>query len=279
MSRCRCRTTWARRSAGRSPRRPGPLVVALALAALASTSAASTWRETFASGALDAARWQRTVDGDFREHSAEVVPRRTPGVFRLRLLADTRGSRDETVKYLGIASGCAISLRSGTRISILMDWGPPANGSYLSAGIALSPHSTSTDATATDDWLSVSYVGVPPGHNARLLVTSSARRVVRTLYADGWPDRNRAGRPIDRVELVVEWRDDVIEVRENGRLAYALDRSAAAFDSAQLYLHLASHSNYGARAVHFEDIRVTQDDGIRQTTAFPAPPKCAHPTK
>src|SRR5262245_10625684 len=93
------------------------LIVALILdAGLGrSASALDAWVEDFRSGRLDPARWERTHAGDFREWSVEVVdsirrrgasPDAAPlsPIYRLRLRADTRGTRDDTVKFLGARS-------------------------------------------------------------------------------------------------------------------------------------------------------------------------------
>jgi hypothetical protein len=229
----------------------GVCLVALVHAAKA---AAVTWREDFASGRLDATRWQRTVEGDFRTDAAEIVAAGTPARHRLRLLVDTLGTRDDTIKRMGVGTRCAIPLGPDARLRVRIDWGPPANGSYLAAAVVISPHATAASPEATDDWLSVGYVGVPPGHNARLLVTARTRGVKRTLYADGWPDVRREGRPVKRAEIELAWRGPALEIREDGRLVHIAAASEARFDAAHVYLQLASHSNYPARAVSFEDL-------------------------
>src|SRR5215831_6153884 len=75
----------------------------------AAADAPTAWVEEFRSGRLDPARWERTHEGDFREWSVEVVDsirRRAAGpdaaaaplspIYRLRLRADTRDTRDDT---------------------------------------------------------------------------------------------------------------------------------------------------------------------------------------
>ena len=238
------------------------------------TGTASTWREDFASGRLDPARWQQTLDGDFRTRSTDVVASNVGAGYRLRLVADTRGTRDDIVKHFGIGSRCAVSLRPDGLLHVIIDWGPPPNGSYLAASVILSPNAVASDPTATRDWFSVGYVGVPPGHNARLLVTASAGGVVRTLYADGWPDRNRQGRSIERAEIDIAWRGTSLQIRENGRLVHTAAAAEILFSSAHVYLQLSSHSNYPARAVHFENLRVRHGDDSSPVTGFPSAPNC-----
>ena len=246
------------------------------LAALsAATAPAATLREDFASGSLDPARWERTREGDFRAQSAEVVESATGQGYRLRLLADTVGTRDDTVKHLGIGSRCRLPLGPDARFRIRIDWGPPDNGSYLAAAIVISPHATTGDPQATDDWLSIGYVGVPPGGNARMLVVVRKAGVTRTLYTDGWPEPRREGRRIGRPEIEVARRGSSFEIREDNRLILVTAASEAPFAGAHVYLQLSSHSNYRSRAVHFEDLRWTiGSDGPREA-GLPSAPDCA----
>ena len=244
------------------------------LAGAAEVTSAVTLSENFASGHLDTSRWERTLDGDFRTQSAEVVATDAHAGFRLRLAADTVGARDDTTKHIGVRSRCAIALGSGPSLRFTIDWGPPANGSYLEAAVVLASQAVANDPTTTRDWLSVGYVGVPPGRNARLIVIASADGVVRTLYADGWPDENRLGRPIRRAEIDLRWRGSRLEIRENGQLVHTASADGALFNPAYVYLQLASHSNYPARAVHFENVRITRGDDAATEVSFPSAPDC-----
>ena len=246
------------------------------LAALSTAPApALTLREDFASGSLDPARWERTHEGDFRTQSAEVVASATGG-HRLRLLADTVGTRDDTVKHLGVVTRCRFPLGPDAGFRIRIDWGPPDNGSYLAAAIVISPHATTGDPQTTDDWLSIGYVGVPPGGNARLLVVARKRGVTRTLYTDGWPGPLREGRRIGRPEIEVARHGPSLEVREDDRLVLVTAASEAPFDAAHVYLQLSSHSNYPSRMVHFEDLRWMIGNDPR-VAGLPAAPDCAAP--
>jgi hypothetical protein len=175
--------------------------------------------------------------------------------FRLRLRADTRGTRDDTVKFLGARSRARRRLRDGARIAVHLDWNDQANGSYLSAGVVLAAQATDGNPLRTPDWLSVEYVGVPPGRNARLKVDACSGGRTRTVYAEGWPETNRSGRPIgvQRLELVVHERE--VDVWENGRLVFAAGEPVLTFDEAYLYLQLSSHSNYPPREVYFDEVR------------------------
>lgn len=238
-------------------------------------AAAGAWREAFVASQLDAQRWQRTQDGDFRTQAAEIVP--GDSGYRLRLAADTRGTRDDTQKHVGVVSRCPLPIGADTRMRVRIDWGPPANGSYLAGAVVLSPHATSGDPAKTSDYLSIGYVGVPPGRNARLLVTARVHGEVRTLFADGWPDANRAGRHIGQSQLEVVWRAAELEVRENGRVVYVGRAAEAPFAAAYVYLQMTSHSNYAERAIHFDDVLVMENNTVTAFRPLPAAPGCEVP--
>jgi len=233
-----------------------------ALAASASAGPPG-WTETFAGGDLERARWQVIADGDFRERAVDVVAvaRGGPPGFRLRIRADTRGTADDTVKALGVRSVQPIALEGRTRVAVTLDWNDQANGSYLTAGLVLSPHVTARNPLATPDWLRIEYVGVPPGRNARLVVAVRGHGQQRTLYTEGWPDANRAGRRIGRQEVAVVVSARAFEVLENGRRVYGSPAPALSFDVAHLYVQMSSHSNFPAREVYVDGIEVGPVDG------------------
>jgi hypothetical protein len=234
--------------------------------------ASGAWREAFVAGQLDPQRWQRTQEGDFRMQAAEVVSGESG--YRLRLAADTRGTRDDTLKHVGVVSVCPLPIGPDTRLRVRLDWGPPANGSYLAGTVVLSPHATTGDPTTTPDYLALGYVGVPPGRNARLLVTARVRGELRTLFADGWPEANRAGRPVGQAQLEVAWRAAELEIRENGRVVHVARAAEAPFAAAYVYLQMTSHSNYAERAIHFDDVLVMEGDHVTAFRPLPAAPRC-----
>lgn len=259
----------ARRVASRARRAIAGLACLLATA---HGAAAGAWREAFVAGQLDPQRWLRTQDGDFRTQAVEIVSADLG--YRLRLAADTRGTRDDTLKHLGVVSRCPLPIGPDTRLRVRIDWGPPANGSYLAGTIFLSPHATTGDPATTPDYLAVGYVGVPPGRNARLLVTARVHGQVRTLFADGWPDTNRGGRPVGQSQLEVTWRAAELEIRENGRVVHVGRAAEAPFAAAYVYLQMTSHSNYAERAIHFDDVLVMEGNYVTAFRSLPAAPGC-----
>ena len=209
------------------------------------------WADDFSHEELDPDQWAVTSAADFRENIVEVLD------GRLRLQVDTIGTDDETVKYLGVRSVGPIRFAAETRITAELDWNDQANGSYLRAGLVLSPLATSGNPQEGSDWLKVEYVGVPPGKNARILVARQAGGRVRHLYNEGWPQTNRGGRQIGRQDITLVIREASFEVLENGALIFESGPGELPFASAYLYLQMSSHSNYRAREVFFDDVSVT----------------------
>jgi hypothetical protein len=216
--------------------------------------------EDFREGGLDASRWQRTLDGDIWDWSVDVVDAGRPGApdFRLRLRADTRGARDDTVKHLGVRSARPVSLGDGSWISVQVHWGEQANASYLTAAVVLSPHATLGNPLQTPEWLQVAYVGVPPGRNARMIAAFRTRGRERTVFTEGWPDVNRGGRRIGVQEVSVRVRGASFEVWEGRQRIWASRPGEISFGAGYLYLQMSSHSNYPARSVSFDDIRIDE---------------------
>lgn len=237
-------------------RRARGMVLGVALLALTPPAAppAQGWLEDFAQGRLDPMRWERTVEGDLREWSAEVV--QAPPGFRLRLRADTRGARDDTLKFLGVRSVRPIVLTDGTRVSVRLDWGDQPNGSYLTAAVVLSPHVTQRNPLDTPDWLKAAYVGVPPGRSARMLVEARRNGRDRTLHTEGWPDVNPGGRRIGVQDIALRVRDRTVEIWEGERRVWQSGADEIARGPAYLYLQMSSHSNYPPRSIYFERVEV-----------------------
>jgi hypothetical protein len=187
-----------------------------------------------------------------------AVPGGAARDHRLRLLADTRGTRPDSLKFLGVRSTCPLIIGPGTRLSVRLDWNDQANGSYLSAGIILSPHPTLGNPLEMRDWLAVGYVGVPPGREAHMLIRARHDGRERTLYTGGWPEPNRSGVRISLQRIVIAFSEDGFRVWENGTRVYEGRSAALRSAAAYLYLQLSSHSNYPARAVYFDQIRLTR---------------------
>ena len=66
------------------------------------------WTETFDSGKLNPTLWKPIFQNDFKEKVIDIVD------ARLRLRADTIGTDDATVKYLGVRLDRKLTLRPGT---------------------------------------------------------------------------------------------------------------------------------------------------------------------
>jgi hypothetical protein len=225
--------------------------------AVASADRVVVWTEDFAGSHLDTNRWQTTSEGDFREWDVSVTP--AADTFRLAISADTQGTRDDTVKFVGVRGKSPIRIERDVRVSVDLDWNKQSNGSYLSAAVVLCPYETSESPFKLSDWLKVEYVGVPPGTNARMVVGLKKRGQERTLHQEGWPETNRSGRPIGLQHLVIVFHGRSMQVWENDRLAYDAKERVADFESAFLYLQVSSHSNFRRRTILFGDIRVEEE--------------------
>jgi hypothetical protein len=167
--------------------------------------------------------WTRFTEGTVA--SSTVVCDRN----EVRLAADTRGFDDSAVRRIGASAEAP-----ATRVSTTIAWPQVENTCGLTAAVALGD-------------VRVEYVGVPPGRNARRVVTIAGR----TVDAEGWPERNRAGRAIDRVAVAIEVGDGV-RVWEDGALVVE-ERTTA--PPARASFEISTRCNYPPREVVFSAIR------------------------
>lgn len=217
-------------------------------------------QDNFQETRLDTTRWQRTQAGDFKEAIVDVVDVDSGegDDYLLRLRANTIGTRDDTVKFLGIRSVQSIDFAQGVKVSLDLDWNEQANGCYLTAAVYLCPTITSTNPRDEADWLKLEYVGVPPGKNARSVVAKKVNGRVQYLDRDGWTE-NRQGRVIanQHINIFIDRRG--FRIRENGQELYGIESHELSFKQAYLYLQMSSHSNYPSREVYFDNISVSKD--------------------
>lgn len=212
------------------------------------------WDDFAAKDPFACGKWVATRDGDFAEAVTDVVG------GRLRIRVGTLGTRDDTVKHLGLRSAQAVvDLASPVEVAAEIDWNNQANGCYLQASLFLCP--TSTDATAATerDWLRFEYVGVPPGKNARACLSRRQAGNLRFLYTEGWPQpdpRDRIGRPIGRQSVRLRLDRQNIEIIENGKTLWGPEPHGCDFTQAFLYLDVCSHSNYPPRELFFDNVAV-----------------------
>ncbi|HEY4486018.1 MAG TPA: hypothetical protein VI702_06860 [Nitrospiria bacterium] len=221
-------------------------------------SHSADWTDDFERERLDSKFWQTTRSGDFKESKIDIVapdPKSGPD-RRLRLRADTLQTDDRTVKFLGVRSMREVPLKTGAEVSFDLDWNNQSNGSYLSAAFYLCPTITSKNPENEPDWIRIEYIGVPPGQNTRPAISVKSKGLVRWLYLEGWPETNKTGRRIGRVRLDIEIRTDSLVLREAGREIFRGTLSEVGFDRARIYLQMSSHSNYPAREIYFDNIRV-----------------------
>ncbi|MBM4037209.1 MAG: hypothetical protein FJ290_01735 [Planctomycetes bacterium] len=221
-------------------------------------------KDPFASG-----KWIATRDGDFKEAIVDTVSHlqfahgryvpiedATPTRGRLRIRVGTVGTRDDTVKHLGIRTAKPVlDLTQGPlELSTEIDWNNQANGCYLQASLFLCPTSTDRTAEKEEDWLKFEYVGVPPGKNARAYLATRQTGNLRELHKEGWPQpdpKDRTGRPIAKQRVTLRLDRDTIAIIENGKPLFGPAPHGCDFQQAYLYLEVLSHSNYPPRELFF----------------------------
>ena len=225
---------------------------------------AVVFEDSFEAAELDREKWQITSANDFREKVVDLFDRSADTTAfdrQLRLRADTVDTSGDTIKYLGIVSTRSVDLSERKRIELDLDWNRQTNGSYLSAGIYLAPTITSLIPKSERDWVNFEYIGVPPGRNARSVVSTQSNGAFRTLFNEGWPHEQRDGRYIDKQRLIIFLDTQSIRVLENGSLLFEAEDLDLPFSSAYIYLQMSSHSNYPAREVFFDNLRVASCKG------------------
>lgn len=208
---------------------------------------------------LNPEKWQITKQGDFKESIIDIidVDPGEEGDYRLRLRANTIGTRDDTVKYLGVRCLHKIEFKKTQKISLDLDWNNQKNGCYLTAAIYICPYITDGNPKDEKDWLRNEYIGVPPGKNGRCTIFTRTNNRLRGLYTENWPQKKR-GRPISYQKIDIVLDDKGFEILENGKNLYTVSRYDLNFDSGYLYLQMSSHTIYSAREIYFDNVRYQQ---------------------
>jgi hypothetical protein len=182
----------------RSPLATRSVVIPTACAALCALSScraatgsgpaqAAGFRDDFSAGSLDPQAWARTHMNDFETEIVEVAQ------GRLRLAASSVGTNDLTVKWHGVRSRRpVVEVEQGSVVRLTLGWNGQANGCYMTADAYICPTPTQ-DPEHAPSWVRISYIGVPPGRNARCHIAVRARGRERTLLTEGWPEQ-RTGR-------------------------------------------------------------------------------------
>ena len=212
---------------------------------------APVFSDDFSSEALDEDKWVRTVQNDFEVEAVDIVG------GRLRLAAATIGTDDSTVKFHGVRTKePVIDLAEGIAISFDLDWHNQANGCYMTAGIYICP--TEADNPRTEEkWLRLQYVGVPPGKNARCLVSLKRNGREEKLLTENWP-QDREGRQIGLQQIEIVLDANTLFVTENGETILQIADVGINFGEAFFYLQHSTHSNYPRREVFFDNVVVGQ---------------------
>ncbi|HLX65308.1 MAG TPA: hypothetical protein VKX17_28825 [Planctomycetota bacterium] len=216
------------------------------------------WNDGFSAGPLNPSIWGLNVDGDFSERLVDVISSKKSIApeYYLRLRAATMNTRDDTVKFLGAYTLQSFPLSDAT-IAVDLDWNNQANGCYMSAGLILAPEAASGNPLNGDNWLKVEYIGVPPGKNARIEISVKQDSRQRTLFNEGWPEKNRAGRPIAVQHLEIHTQRGSVAVLENGAKIFESRTRELSFNTGHVYLQMSSHSNYPPREIYFRGLMLS----------------------
>ena len=179
------------------------------------------FHEGFSDGSLNTQRWQITREGDFKKSVIDVYDADLTGNddYRLRLRANTIGTKDDTVKFHGVRSVENVDFSEGKELCFDLDWNNQSNGCYLTASIYLSPTVTTGNPGEEKDWLKFEYVGIPPGRNARCVIATKSDGKVKYLYTEGWPEQ-RTGRHIayQRIKIILDNKS--LRIIENEKEVY-----------------------------------------------------------
>jgi hypothetical protein len=218
---------------------------------------AAEFGDDFNAGYLNPERWNIIREGDVRQGIIDVIASYAAkrDEYRLRLGMDTIGTRDDTVKYIGIRSINKLSFQAPQEISLDLDWNNQSNGCYLTTAIYLCPTATNTNPEKEKDWLRFEYIGVPPGQNARAVIAIKDNGNFKHLYTEGWPEQ-RSGRYIGFQRIKIIFDANGFTILENGALLYHTESMNLKSESIYLYLMMSSHSNYPFREIYFDNISV-----------------------
>ncbi len=234
---------WTPRQAPRKPPKPAVPVDSAGL------------KDSFDAATVDAAVWTTLRQGDFKVARTDIVDVGTLDKpdRRLRLAANTLGTDDSTVKYLGVRTTKGFDFRRGGRFAVNIDWNDQKNSAYLTAALYLVPTSVDDDPAEARDWFRWEFIGVPQDNLVRGAVTSRSAGNRRWLERFGWP-KIRRGRPVGnhRIEILIDSADVVI--LEQGREVFRKQNHGLKFTKAALALVISAHSNYYERTILFDDV-------------------------
>ncbi|MFC1689616.1 hypothetical protein ACFL07_08185 [Pseudomonadota bacterium] len=237
------------------------VLLLVSVAAIISSCSVSTWiSQTEAALSLRRDQWVEFVLGDVEK--AQVRFSDVADTESVWIGASTLGTDSSTIKCVGVRSLEPRQLKKPATISWTLDWNEQANGSYLSAGLILSPTANDQPFVDANDWFQVSYIGVPPGGNARLDITASSGGIRKKLFNEGWPALGKEGRKIGVQQLELSISDSGVKFVENGQPVYNSNYQID-FDLVYVTLYLTSHSNYKYREVNFRDFYFSSKSHVR----------------
>jgi hypothetical protein len=207
------------------------------------------FEDGFAEPELDSAKWVHTVLNDFETETVDIRD------GRLRMAAASIGTNDQTVKFHGVRTkDPVVDLSSAVQVAFELDWNDQANGCYMTAGAYICP-TIAENPRDQPAWLQFTYIGVPPGQNARCWISVQAADHERVLLNEKWPEE-RMGRTIGLQKVEMALDRDALIVAENGTTILESHDLRLGFDKAYLYLQHSTHSNYRLREAFFDNVAI-----------------------
>ncbi len=170
---------------------------------------------------------------------------------RLALSLTTMGITPKPLAVTGVRSVKPVS--GSIDLAFTLDWNRQANGAYLKVAVYLSPHRTDGDPAQLDDWVRVSYIGVPPGDRWRHELAERRGKRLAFLDRAGWP-HDRRGRVPGVAKVHIRWTGGRLELLEGGATLSKV--TARGWSEHYVYVTLTSHSNYPQRTVYVDGLRL-----------------------
>lgn len=221
-------------------------------------------RDDFRAMTLDE-RWTRFTFGS--PASATIAP----GVPGLALAVDTRRSGGHPHHGAGVLSE-PLDVGSALQLRVALDWRPPPNACYRSAGLVIVPDrggelTSPIDPRTLPVYACLEVVGVPPGERARRHASIRTDVHPKSMFSDGWP-ASRAGRVVGKTVLEALVDERGIMFSADGQ---TLGRAAVPFGArVRLLLFTASNANYPPRPIVFEEVLI-QRQGVSAPVAAGTP--------
>lgn len=202
-----------------------------------------------------------TLHSRWTQWLSQLDPKEAPARFEadgLQLGLDTLKRPSGQISVHAVAHGELMDWsEEPATIHVEMDWLEAKNASYLQMGLLLVPEGVKngSDPRLAERNVALVFVGVPPSVNGRRELR--IRKASSTVWEDleGWPEREREGRPLGRITIELVVSDDALRLREKGR-PELVAKHLIGFTKGRLLLFVSSQSNAPLRWGGFRNLRV-----------------------